>query len=220
MKKILAIAAALLLTSTQSHAVPTTWELLNNQRDVVGTFLLDLDTGTTSNVQIAGDLDFYTRSSTFTRLNTATFVDGYPVTNYFKFFSTRAGTVYRYDLGGGDYSEVRVNDAAIDIGTRGVLSLAGGLYDAFIHEIYNFDEIISYCAYYEEIYDDEGNYIGEGPCALRDSYGNYNIEGGYSYEGYFLRSAPIVTGVPLPSTAWLLLAALAGLGAKRLRRTG
>jgi hypothetical protein len=217
MKK-LPVIAALLLTSNLAHAIPTTWELLNNSLYLVGTFQLDIDTQTTSNAQITGEIGYYTISSSFTFLNSSTFVGGYPVNNYLKFFSTEAGKVYRNDFGGGEYSEIRANDAAIDIGTLGVLVPGGGLYDAYIHEIYNFDETNVYCSYYEEIYDDEGNYIGQGACAFYDYYANYNNESGYWYEGYYLRSAPVVGDVPIPATAWLLSLGLAGLGVSRRQR--
>jgi hypothetical protein len=213
MKKLPAIAA-LILTSNLAHAIPTTWELLNNNMDVVGTFQLDIATETTSNAQISGEIGFYTISSSFTFLNSSTYVGGYPVNNYMKFFSTEAGKVYRSDFGGGEYSEIRVNDAAIDIGTLGVLVPGGGLYDAYIHEIYNFDETSSYCAYYEEIYDDEGNY-SQGPCVYYDQYSSYNNESGYWYEGYYLRSAAVVGVVPGAATGWLMLLGLAGLGISR-----
>lgn len=140
---------------------------------------------------------------------------GYPVNNYFKFFSTEAGKVYTDNFGNGEYNQIIVNDSAIDIGTLGVLVPGGGLYEAFIHEIYNFDEISVYCSYYEEIYDDEGNYIGEGPCGFYDNYANYNIESGYWYDGYYLRSTPVVEDVPVAPTAWLLSLALAGVGVSR-----
>lgn len=214
MRKLPAIAA-LFLTTNLAHAIPTTWELLNNNMDVVGTFMLDIDTQTTSNPQINGEIGFYSISSTFTFLNGSTYVGGYPVNNYMKFFSTEAGKVFRTDFGGGEYSEIRVNDSAIDIGTLGVLVPGGGLYDAFIHEIYNFDEISVYCSYYDEIYDDEGNYIGQGGCAYYDSYASYNNENGYWYEGYYLRSAPPVGTVPVAATGWLMLLGLAGLALGR-----
>lgn len=209
------VIAALLLGSNLAHAIPTTWELLNGNMDVVGTFLLDTDTQSTSNAQISGEIGFYTISSSFTFLNSSTYVGGYPVNNYLKFFSTQAGQVYTTDFGGGEYSEIRVNDAAIDIGTLGVLVPGGGLYDAYIHEIYNFDETSSFCAYYDEIYDDEGNYIGQGSCAYFDQYASYNNESGYWYEGYYLRSAPAVGAVPVSATAWLVLLGLAGMGIER-----
>lgn len=216
MKKTIPVfATTLLLAPTLSHAVPTPWELLNYEMTVVGTFLLDLDTQTTSNAEIYGDLGLYTISSTFTFINTPTNVGNYPVNNYMKFFSTVAGQVYKDDFGNGEYNEIRINDSAIDIGSTGVLAVGGGLYDAFISEIYNFDEISVYCLSYEELYDDEGNYIGEGGCNAYDQYGSYNVESGYSYEGYYLRSAAAVVDVPIAPTAWLLLAGLAGLGLSR-----
>lgn len=204
-----------------AHAAPTTWELLDGQLNVVGTFLLDLDTETTSNAEISGQIGHYTISSSFTFLNASGFVGPYPVANYFKFFSIEAGKEYTDDLGGGEYHQIRVNDSAIDIGTLGVLVPGGGLYEAYIHEIYNYDEISVLCSYYEEIFDDEGNYIGQGPCVLYDTFASYNIESGYWYEGYYLRSsaAPAVAGVPLPATAWLLPLLLAGVGARRLLRS-
>lgn len=208
MKRMPVVALALSLTPALSQAVPITWELLDPGLAVVGTFELDMGTQTTSNAHINGDLGLYTISSTFTYLNTTTYVGGYPVNNYFKFFSTQAGSVYREDYGGGEYYELRVNDSAMDIGTLGVLKADGSLHDAFIHEIYNFDETYTYCSYYEELYDSEGNYIGDGPCAWYDSYGDYNVESGYWYDGYFLRSA---TAVPVPATAWLFLSGLIGL---------
>lgn len=218
MKKLPTIAA-LVLASNLAHAVPTTWELLNYDMNIVGTFLLDLDTQTTSNAQIFGDLGVYTIPSSFTYINTPTSVGPYPVNNYMKFFSTVAGQVYRNDFGNGEYSEVRVNDSAIDIGATGSLVAGGGLYNAYINEIYNFDEVNVYCISYEEIYDDEGNYIGQGPCNFYDQVGSYNIESGYSYEGYYLRSTPLVADVPIASSAWLLLLGLAGLGVNRRQRT-
>ena len=208
-------AAALLLASNLAQAVPMTWELLNNSMDVVGTFMLDIDTQTTSNAQISGALGFYTIPSSFTFLNNPTSVGPYPVNTYMKFFSTAAGQVYRTDFGNGEYSEVRINDSAIDIGVTGVLAVGGGLYDAYISEIYNFDETSVYCISYDEIYDDDGNYIGQGPCNFYDQYGSYNIESGYSYEGYYLRSAPAVGAVPIAATGWLMLLGLAGLGLGR-----
>jgi hypothetical protein len=208
-------AAALLLASNLAQAVPMTWELLNNNMDVVGTFMLDSDTQTTSNASISGDLGYYTISSTFTFLNSSGFVGGYPVNNYFKFFSAEAGKVYTDDFGNGEYNQIRVNDSAIDIGTLGTLAPGGGLYDAYIHEIYNFDEISVYCSYYEELYDDEGNYIGQGGCGWYDSYANYNIESGYWYDGFYLRSAPVVGAVPIAPTGWLVLLGLAGLHLSR-----
>jgi len=218
MKKPLT-SAALLLASNLAHAVPTTWELLNYDMNLVGTFLLDLDTQTTSNAQIFGDLGVYTIPSSFTYINTPTSVGPYPVNNYMKFFSTVAGQVYRNDFGNGEYSEVRINDSAIDIGVTGALVVGGGLYNAYINEIHNFDEVNVYCISYEEIYDDEGNYIGQGPCNFYDQYGSYNIESGYSYEGYYLRSAPLVADVPIASSAWLLSLGLVGLGVGRRQRT-
>ncbi len=217
MRRILFIATTCLLGSSLAHATPTTWEVLNESLDVVGTFLLDLDTQTTSDAGISGDLGFYTISSTFTTLNANSFVGPYAVTNYLKFFSTEAGQVYRSDYGGGEYSEIRVNDSAMDIGTTGELKVGGGLYEAYIHEIYNYDEVNVYCAYYEEIYDDEGNYIGDGPCSYfyQDAY--FNVESGYWYEGFYLRSAPVVAGIALPPTGWLLLMGLLGCGIGRIR---
>jgi hypothetical protein len=216
MKKLPALAA-LLLTSNLAHAIPTTWELLNSSMDVVGSFSLDIDTQTTSNASISGDMGHYTISSTFTFLNSSGYVGGYPVNNYFKFFSTEAGKVYTSDFGNGEYNQIRVNDSAMDIGTLGVL-LPGGLYEAFIHEIYNFDEISVYCSYFEEIYDDEGNYIGQGPCGFYDSYANYNNESGYWYDGFYLRSAAVVSPVPIAATGWLTLLGLAALGINRRQR--
>jgi len=217
-----AFAAAVLLISNMAHAEPTSWELLDDQFNVVGSFLLDIETKAISNANINGRLGSYTIPSSFTFLNSSGSVGPYPVTNYFKFFSVEAGKVYTQDLGGGEYHQVRVNDSAIDIGTLGVLVPGGGLYEAFIHEIYNFDEISVYCAYYEEIYDDQGNYIGQGPCILYDTFASYNIENGDWYEGYYLRSAsaPAVADVPLPATTWLLPLLLAGVGARRLFRNG
>lgn len=216
MKKRLAVAA-LLLTSNLAHAIPVTWELLNNNLDVVGTFLLDLDTQATSNAQISGQIGYYTIPSSFSFVNSNGFVGPYPVTNYFKFFSTEAGQEYTNDLGGGEYHQIRVNDSAIDIGTLGVLTVGGGLYDAYVHEIYNFDEISVSCSYFEELYDDEGNYIGQGACLYYENSANYNIENGYSYEGYYLRSAPVVGEVPVAATGGLMLLGLAGLGVRRRR---
>jgi hypothetical protein len=214
MNKLPAVAA-LLLTSNLAHAIPTTWELLNDYMDVVGTFVLDIDAQTTSNASISGGMGHYTISSTFTFLNSNGFVGGYPVNNYFKFFSTEAGMVYTDDFGNGEYNQIRVNDSAIDIGTLGTLVSGGGLYDAFVHEIYNFDEISVYCSYLEEIYDDEGNYIGQGPCGYYDSYANYNIESGSWYDGYYLRSAPEVNAVPIVATGWLMMLGLACMGISR-----
>lgn len=219
MKKLPVIAAALLFTPALAQAVPTTWELLNSNLDIVGTFLLDIDTQTTSNANINGDLGNYTISSTFTFLNSSGYVGGYPVNNYFKFFSVEAGKVYRTDFGPDEYSEIRVNDSAMDIGTLGMLVPDGTLYDAYIHEIYNFDETYGYCLYYEEIYDDEGNYIGDGPCAFRDSYSDFNIENGYWYDGFYLRGVPAVADVPIAPTVWLMSIALAGLGVSRRSRS-
>lgn len=218
LKALVFTTAVCCLWSGMTHAVPTHWELLNENLDVVGTFLLDIDTQTTSDAHIFGDLSLYSIPSTFTSLNTNTFVGGYPVNNYLKFFSTEAGRVYREDYGDGEYTEIRVNDAAIDIGTAGVLVAGGGLYHAFIHEIYNYDEINVYCGYYEELYDDEGNYIGEGPCAFyyQDAY--FNTEAGYWYDGFYLRSKVVTADVPIPSTAWLAAIGLAGYGASRKRR--
>jgi hypothetical protein len=219
MKK-LPVFAALLFASNLAHAIPTTWELLNYDMNVVGSFLLDIDTQTTSNANISGDMGYYTISSTFNFLNSNGFVGGYPVNNYFKFFSTEAGKVYTDDFGNGEYNQIRVNDSAIDIGTLGTLVPGGGLYDAYIHEIYNFDEISVYCSYYEELYDDEGNYIGQGGCGWYDSYANYNIENGYWYDGYYLRSAPAVGDVPIAATGWLMVLGLAGMGISRRQRSG
>ena len=212
MKRLPVFSATFFLAFGLAHATPTTWELLNDSRDVVGSFLLDIDTQTTSNAQISGDLGFYTISSTFTFLNTSAFVGHYPVTNYLKFFSTEAGKVYRSDFGGGEFNEIRVNDSAIDIGTNNQLVADGRLYAAYINEIYNYDEVNVYCSYYEEIYDDEGEYIGNGPCVhfYQDAY--YNIEYGYWAEGFYLRSAPGVADVPIPPTGWLLLIGLVALG--------
>lgn len=207
--------AALILTSNLAHAIPTTWQLLNNSMDVVGTFALDLDTQTTSNAQIFGDLGVYTIPTSFTYINTPTSLGPYLVNNYMKFFSTDTGQVYRNDFGNGEYSEVRINDSAIDIGATGVLVVGGGLYNAYINEIFNFDETNVYCTSYEEIYDDEGNWIGQGPCNSYNQDGSYNIESGYSYEGYYLRSAPVVADVPIAASGWLLLLGLAGLGIGR-----
>lgn len=218
MKKLLT-SAAVLLASNLAHAVPTTWDLLNYDMNLVGTFLLDLDTQTTSNAQVFGDLGVYTIPSSFTYINTPTAVGPYPVNNYMKFFSTVAGQVYRSDFGNGEYSEVRVNDSAIDIGATGTLVVGGGLYNAYINEIYNFDEVTVYCISYEEIYDDEGNYIGQGPCNFYDQVGSYNIESGYSYEGYYLRSSPPLADVPIASTAWLSLLGLVGLRVGRRQHT-
>jgi len=211
MKKLSVVAATMLVTPTLAEALPTTWELLNYDKNVVGSFMLDFDTQITSNAQIFGDLGVYTIPSSFTNINAPTWVGLYPVNNYFKFFSTIAGQVYRNDLGNGEYTEVRVNDSAIDIGTTGVLAVGGGLYDAYINEIFNFDEINVYCISSDEIYDENGNYIGQGPCNLYDQIGSYNIESVYSYEGFYLRSASVAS-VPAPSTGWLLLIGLAGLG--------
>lgn len=218
MKRILVCVATFFVTSGFAHALPTTWELLNDNMDVVGTFLLDIDTQSTSDAQIAGDLGSYTVSSTFTALNTGAYVGPYSVTNYFKFFSVEAGEVYRSDYGGGEYSEIRVNDSAIDIGTTGVLVPGGGLYAAYIHEIYNYDEINVYCGYYEELYDEEGNYIGDGPCVeyYQDAY--FNTDAGYWYEGFYLRSLPLVADIPTPATAALLLMGLCGLGFGRQKQ--
>ncbi|MCB1706187.1 MAG: PEP-CTERM sorting domain-containing protein [Halioglobus sp.] len=218
MKRILVCVATFFLAPGVAHAMPTPWELLNDNMDVVGTFLLDIDTQSTSDVAITGDLGVYTRSSTFTALNTSAYVGPYAVTNYFKFFSVEAGKVYRNDYGGGEYSEIRVNDSAMDIGTTGVLVPGGGLYAAYINEIYNYDEVNVYCGYYEELYDEEGNYIGDGPCVnyYQDAY--FNTDAGYWYGGFYLRSQPVVADVPVPATALLLLAALCGLGIGRRRR--
>jgi hypothetical protein len=218
MRKLSFCAATLFLTSNLAHALPTSWELLNDNLDVVGTFLLDLDTQTTSDAQVFGDFGFYTISSTFTSLNTSAFVGPYAVTNYLKFFSTEAGKVYRSDYGGGEYNELRVNDSAMDIGTVGELKVGGGLYEAYVNEIYNYDEINVYCAYYEELYDDEGNYIGDGPCLdyYQDAY--FNVDTGYWYEGFYLRSAPAVAEVAIAPTAWLMVLALSGFGVRRSQR--
>jgi hypothetical protein len=218
LKTIAFTAAACCFWSGLAHATPTPWELLNENLDVVGTFLLDIDTQTTSDAHISGELSLYSIPSTFTSLNTNTYVGTYPVNNYLKFFSTEAGEVYREGYGNGEYTEIRVNDSAIDIGTVGELVVGGGLYDAFINEIYNYDEIYVYCGYYEEIYDEEGNYIGEGPCAYyyQDAY--FNTEAGYWYDGFYLRSAAVVADVPIPSTAWLTAIGLAAYGASRKRR--
>ena len=218
MKSAPAFAAAVLLFSNMAHAEPTRWEVLDGQFNVVGSFMLDIETKAISNANINGRLGSYTIPSSFTFLNSSGSVGPYPVTNYFKFFSVEAGKVYTQDLGGGEYHQVKVNDSAFDIGTLGVLVPGGGLYEAFIQEIYNFDEISVYCAYFEEIYDDQGNYIGQGPCILYDTFASYNIENGDSYEGYYLRSASVVTEVPLPAMVWLLPILLAGVGARRLFR--
>jgi hypothetical protein len=213
--KTLPVIAALLLTSNLAQALPTKWELLNDNMTVVGTFMLDIDTQTTSNAAISGDLGYYTSPSTFTFLNGNGFVGGYPVNNYFKFFSSEAGKVYTDDFGNGEYNQIRVNDSAMDIGTLGTLVPGGGLYNAFIHEIYNFDSVSVSCSYYEDLYDQDGNYIGQGPCAFYDSYASFNIESGYWYEGYFLRSAPAVGDVPIPATGYLMVLGLAGLVASK-----
>ena len=220
MKRVAVSAAVVLLISNVAHADPTKWELLDDQFNVIGTFLLDLDTQATSNAEIYGQIGRYTISSSFTFLNSSGFVGPYPVANYFKFFSVEAGKAYTQDLGGGEYHQIRVNDSAIDIGTLGVLAPGGGPYEAFIHEIYNYDEISVLCSYYEEVYDDEGNYIGQGPCVLYDTFASYNIESGDWHEGYYLRSArtPAIVEVPLPATTWLLPILLAGVGARRIRR--
>ena len=211
-------AATFLLVSGMANALPTTWELLNDSLGVVGTFQLDLDTQTTSDAHIYGDLGYYTISSSFTSLNTGSYVGPYAVTNYFKFFSTEAGKVYRNDYGGGEYNEIRINDSAIDIGALGELVVGGGLYEVYINEIYNFDETNVYCSYYEELYDDEGEYIGDGPCLDFYQDASYNNDSGYWYEGFYLRSAPVVADIPVAPTAWLMTMGLVGLGVTRKRQ--
>ena len=215
MRTIQVVVATLLMTSSVAHAIPSTWELLNYNLDVVGTFELDIDTQSTRNARIYGEIGFYTISSTFNSLNTRSSVGPFLVNNSLKFFSTETGRVYRTDFGDGEYHEIRVNDSAIDIGTQDVLVPGGGLYEAYINEIYNYDDINVRCGYYIEIYDDDGNYVGQGPCAAFDQEVYYNLEAGNAYEGYYFRSAPEVTGVDVPSTGWLVLMGLAGLGFRR-----
>lgn len=215
MKRLPVIAAAIMFSSNLAYAAPTTWELLNDGMDVMGTFLLDIGNQTTSAALLSGDLGFYTVSSR-TYVNSTNFVGPYTVNNYMNFFSTDSGKVFRSDYGGGEYSEIRVNESAIEIGTPGgVLAPGGGLYAVYINEIFNFDETNVYCSYYEEIYDpDTGEYIGEGGCAFYDSYTNYNTESGYWYGGY-LRSLPATAAVPLPPSGWLVLLGLAGMAVNR-----
>ena len=126
MKCIRIAAAALLFSSSLAHAISTTWELLNEDMSAMGTFLLDIDNQSTSNGLISGDLGFYTVSS-WTYLNSTNSVGPYSVNNFMKFFSSETGKVYRTDFGGGEYSEIRVNDSTIEFGTAsGILAPGGG----------------------------------------------------------------------------------------------
>jgi len=211
MTRFAAYLVALFFSSTNTYAVPTKWQLLNDGMGVMGTFLLDIDNQSTSEAILSGDLAYYTVSSR-TYLNARGFVGPFSVNNYMNFFSTDSGTVYRNDYGGGEYSEIRINEAALEIGTpNDVLKPDGSTYAVFINEIYNYDEINVYCSYYDEIYDpDTGDYIGNGACAQYDSDGSYNIDSGYWYSG-FLRSLTVSTAVSAPSSLWLLLIGLFGL---------
>lgn len=217
MTRFAAYMAALFFASSSAHALPTKWQLLNDSMNVMGTFLLDIDNQSTSQASLSGDLAYYTISSR-TYLNAKEHIGPFSVNNYMNFFSTDSGTVYRSDYGGGEYSEIRVNEAALEIGTpNDLLKPDGAAYAVFINEIYNFDEINVYCSYYDEIYDpDTGDYIGNGACAQYASDSSYNIDSGYWYSG-FLRSLSVPTAVPAPSSFWLLLIGLLGLaGGRRL----
>jgi hypothetical protein len=217
MKKISAIAAVCLLSSSVAHALPTTWEVLNDSMEVMGTFLLDINNQTTSSANISGDLGTYTISSrTYIDVGGNEFVGPFAVKNYVNFFSSESGNVYRQDFGGGQYNQIRLNESAIEIGPAGgMLVPGGGLYAAFINEIYNYDETNVYCAFYEELYDpDTGEYIGDGPCAFYDSENYFNVESGYWYSG-FLRSVPATSDVPTPATGWLMLVGLIGFALSR-----
>ncbi len=211
MKAILVFVTALPFFAGSAHAIPTTWELLFEDMAIRGTFLLDIDTESTSSANIGGDFGFYTVSSR-TYLNTGNFVGPFRVNNYMNFFSTETGQVYRTDYGDGQYNELKVNEVALEIGTMsGVLLPGGGLYQVYINEIYNYDETDVTCAYFDELYDpDTGEYIGQGACLYYDAYTNYNVDSGYWYGGY-LRSLPVTAEVPATATAWLLLLALFGL---------
>lgn len=211
-------AATLLLCSGVVHAIPTTWALLNEDMTVMGTFSLDIDSQTTSDAQISGDLGFYTISS-WTYLNAPGFVGPFAVNNFLKFFSPETGKVYHSDFGGGEYHQIKINDSTIEIGTlAGIMAPGGGVYEAIIHEIYNYDEVNVYCMDYAEIYDpDTGDYIGQGPCTNHGSEAYFNVESGYWYWGY-LRSLPQSTAVPTPATPWLMLLGLGALAYTRRKQ--
>lgn len=213
------VAVSLLFCSGMAHATPTTWELLDEDMRVMGTFSLDIDAQTTSHAAISGDLGFYTIPS-WTFLNSPDHVGPYRVNNFMKFFSAETSKVYRSDFGGGEYHEIRVNDSTIEIGTlAGLLLPGGGLYEAIIHEIYNYDEVSVYCLDYEQIYDpDIEDNVSSGRCAFYGSEAYFNVDAGYWYAG-FLRSLPPTAAVPAPATTWLMLLGLGALAALRRQRT-
>lgn len=219
MNDIRLAAVSLLFCSGMAHAIPSTWELLDQDMRVMGTFSLDIDAQTTSHATISGDLGFYTISS-WTFLNSPGHVAGHPVNNFMKFFSAETGRVYRSDFGGGEYHEIRVNDSTIEFGTlAGLLVPGGGLYEAIIHEIYNYDEVSVYCLDYEQVYDpDIEDYVSSGRCAYFGSDAAFNLGIGYWYSG-FLRSQPPTAAVPAPASTWLMLLGLGALAALRRQRT-
>lgn len=212
------VLAALLLSASLAHAMPTQWQLFNESMDLMGTFQLDIDTQTTSDADLNGESAHYTISSR-TFLNTNDFVGPFRVNNYINFFSTLSGTEFREDYGGGEYYEQKINEAAIEIGTMtGVLEPGGGTYAAYINEIYNYDESYVSCLYYEELYDPiTGDYIGDGDCLDFDSINYFNVDESYWYPG-FLRSAPVTSEVPILPTVWLTLIGLVGLGWTKTKR--
>ncbi|MCP5144762.1 MAG: hypothetical protein H6978_08055 [Gammaproteobacteria bacterium] len=198
------------------RSAPLTWLLADDYGTSLGQFDLDFASPATSNVQLRGYYDFYSRPG-FVLLDTTDSVGPYRVNDFLSFFSPTTGNTYRQDYGNGEFNEIRVNESVIQIGTLTTpLESAGGVFEVAIREFYSFDEITQYCDYYEEIYDDEtGEVIATGPCASYSVEAYYNSESDDWYLGT-LTSTP-VSPVPLPPALPLLLS-VGGLWAAGRRR--
>lgn len=219
MRGVLA-AAALAAWGVAAEAAPMNWSLTYDDDTVFGQLDIDFATGAVSG-SIPGMFGTYTQGHGW--FGSPSSVAGLLVQDVIKLFDALSGQSWFTDYGDGSSYTYHLNEAAIEIGTIGTALLPeGGRFAVMIREIINYDETTTYCSYYEDLYDDEGNYIGQGACLWTDSSSNYNLGDEFSYTGYLslepVAPPPPPAAVPLPAGVVLLGGGLIALAATRRRR--
>jgi hypothetical protein len=212
-------AAALALWGTAAAAAPLTWVLSLDDGTPFGSVDIDTATGAITGT-ISGMFGTYSGSGSG-HPGSPDMIGGYPVQDHFRLFDPVSGTTFFQDYGNGETYTHRVNEVAIEFGTLGAaLSPLRGTFAVIFREIVNYDESYTYCVWYEDLYDENGEWIGQGGCAMTDSYSYYNIGFDETYTGTMSPASPTPppAPVPLPAGAVLLAGGLLALAAVRRRR--